>query len=129
MRIIIAGTRTFSDYVLLKKTMDDIISTLAEQRITVISGGAKGADKLGEEWLSERLENSRSLVNWDLIRFPADWDKHGKAAGPIRNEEMANNADMCVVFWDGKSKGSAHMIKTALKKSLLVKVVNYGEDK
>ena len=126
MRIIIAGTRTFSDYTLLKTTMDDILNQLSAKnsdKLTILSGCAKGADALGEKWFFEHFP-----CNWVLDSYPADWDKHGKAAGPIRNEEMANNADMCVVFWDGESKGSAHMIKTALKKGLLVKVVYYGKD-
>jgi hypothetical protein len=109
--------------------MDDILKELSAEnadKITILSGCAKGADTLGEKWFNE---HRAFPSNWHLNLYPADWDKHGKAAGPIRNEEMANNADMCVVFWDAKSKGSAHMIKVALKKGLLVKVVYYGEDK
>ena len=117
MKIIIAGTRTFDNKQLLFNIMNDIVWKLKLQIPIVISGTAQGADKLGEEWAEER--------NFAISRFPADWNKHGKAAGPIRNSQMADVADMCVVFWDGKSKGTKNMIETALSKGLFVKVVKY----
>ena len=97
--------------------MNLLVSKLNLQYFAVVSGTAEGADKLGEEWAEERQVACK--------RFPADWNKHGKAAGPIRNSQMADNADMCVVFWDGISKGTKNMIQTALTKGLLVKVVRY----
>jgi hypothetical protein len=119
MKIIIAGTRTFDNKHLLSSQMDWILSQLDLQfcNIHVVSGTAEGADKLGEEWAEERKIT--------VSRFPPDWNKHGKAAGPIRNSQMADVADMCVVFWDGKSKGTKNMIETALSKGLFVKVVKY----
>lgn len=120
MKIIIAGTRTFNDKNLLFNQMDLIIlKFFLVENIKIISGTAEGADKLGEEWAKER--------NFLCERFPPDWNKHGKAAGPIRNAQMADAADMCVVFWDGKSKGTKNMIETALSKGLLVKVIKYGD--
>ena len=119
MKIIIAGTRTFNDKHLLFCQMDYLIAKFDLQYFEVISGTAEGADKLGEEWGKERHAT--------ITRFPADWNKHGKAAGPIRNAEMADVADICVVFWDGKSKGTKNMIETALSKGLMVKVIKYGE--
>ena len=56
---------------------------------------------------------------------PADWDKHGKAAGPIRNAEMAEVADALIAFWDGQSRGTANMISLAKSKGLSVAVVRY----
>ena len=117
MKIIIAGTRTFDNKQLLFNIMNDIIEKLDLHYFEVISGTAEGADKLGEEWAEERKIT--------VSRFPPDWNKHGKAAGPIRNSQMADAADMCVVFWDGKSKGTKNMIETALSKGLFVKVVKY----
>jgi len=121
MKIIIAGTRNFTDKHLLFCQMDWILSQLDLQfcNIWIVSGTAEGADKLGEEWAEERKIT--------VSRFPPDWNKHGKAAGPIRNAQMADAADMCVVFWDGKSKGTKNMIETALSKGLLVKVIKYGD--
>ncbi len=119
MKIIIAGTRNFTDKHLLFCQMDFLIAKLALQYFSVVSGTAEGADKIGEEWAEER--------KLACERFPPDWNKHGKAAGPIRNAQMADAADMCVVFWDGKSKGTKNMIETALSKGLLVKVIKYGD--
>lgn len=118
MRVIIAGTRTFNDVEFLKKQMyyafrNDYISE-------IVSGCAKGADLLGEEWAKER--------NIPVKRFPADWAKHGKAAGPMRNEEMAKNADACIVFWDGESKGTKNMIDNAKKQNLKLFVIYYKDE-
>lgn len=57
--------------------------------------------------------------------FPADWNKHGKAAGPILNAEMAEVADALIAFWDGKSRGTANMIQLAKDKGLKVAIVYY----
>lgn len=69
----------------------------------IISGKADGIDTCGENW-------AKSFVSPIKIKeFPADWDKHGKAAGPIRNKEMAEYGDVLLLIWDGKSKGSKNM--------------------
>lgn len=119
MKIIIAGTRTFTDKHFLFTEMNKLVTKLNLQYFSVVSGTQDGADKLGEKWAEER--------NLVCERFPPDWDKYKKAAGPIRNAEMADVADICVVFWDGKSKGSRNMIETALSKGLLVKIIKFGD--
>jgi hypothetical protein len=83
---------------------------------TVVSGGAKGVDALGERYAVE--------MNLPLHIYEADWEQHGRAAGPIRNRKMAENADALIAIWDGKSKGTKNMIETAEKKGLLVYVKN-----
>lgn len=114
MRTIIAGGRDFSDFKLL-------CSTLSEQKVSlVVSGCARGADRLGEKWAAG--------VGIPISRFPAEWDTHGKSAGYIRNTAMAENADVLVAFWDGNSRGTKHMIDVATKKKLQVTVVLYGAD-
>jgi hypothetical protein len=112
MKIIIAGSRGFTDYQLLRSTLIPFINAGIFE---VVSGCAKGADELGEQFAAEF-----SLV---VKKFPANWDKYGKAAGYKRNEEMAIYADALVAFWDGQSKGTKHMIDLALKHGLMVKVV------
>jgi hypothetical protein len=116
MRVIIAGGRDFNNYSLLEEEMDFLNDRLAHC-ITVVSGGAKGADALGELW--GRENDLRVRV------FPAKWDEYGKSAGYRRNVDMANHSEMLVAFWDGKSKGTKHMIDIALEKGLLVQVVRY----
>lgn len=123
MRIIVAGGRTFNDYPLLKKTLDEYIfggndpDDLVFDLVEIVSGTANGADKLGEKYAIENIFN--------IKRFPADWDKYQKRAGYIRNEEMAKYANACVCFWDGESKGTKHMIDLAKNYGLDLKVVIY----
>ena len=80
----------------------------------VVSGGAPGVDTLGEQYADE--------MNIPVHVYEADWDKHGRAAGPIRNRKMAENAEALIALWDGKSKGTKNMIETATKKGLMVYV-------
>lgn len=122
-RIIVAGSRDFSDYGLLKKKMLNIIAEHEYENIKIVSGTARGADRLGE-WFAEEF-------NYDIVRFPAAWDRFGKRAGYIRNEEMAkyaiadDNQGVLVAFWDGKSRGTKHMIDLADKHGLEVIIVKY----
>lgn len=115
MKLIIAGGRDFSDYDLLTREVETLI--VGESHVEIVSGGAKGADRLGEFFAIDH--------DLPIKRFPADWDKYGKAAGFKRNSEMADYADHCICFWDGKSKGTGHMINLANNKGLVVTVVNY----
>lgn len=120
-KVIIAGSRGFSNYKLLKETCN---STLREKKKTnnviIVSGHAKGADLAGEQYANEE--------KFDLEIFPADWKKYGKSAGFRRNEQMAEFADALIAFWDGKSNGTKHMIDIATEKGMNVKVVNYGKN-
>lgn len=117
LRLIVAGSRGFNDYELLKRKLDYVLRNRVDERITIVSGTAKGADQLGEQYAKER--------GYALMRYPADWDKHGKSAGYIRNKEMAKNADGLIAFWDGKSRGTKHMIDLAREQGLKVIIVRY----
>ena len=108
MKLIIAGSR---DFTYISSPMID--SFLEAHHIyyrnieQIVSGGAAGADTAGE--------NYANCVDIDVERFPADWKTHGKAAGPIRNKQMAEYADALLLIWDGESKGSANMKKEMQK--------------
>lgn len=116
-KVIIAGTRSFDDYDLLRTKMDHLLSRRHE--VEIVSGAARGADQLGERYAAER--------GFALKQFPADWHTYGKSAGYRRNAEMAEYADAVVVFWDGKSRGSKHMVDLARAKGLEVRVIIYKE--
>lgn len=120
IRIIIAGGRDFSNYSKLKAHMDEFLETVTCP-VTIVSGGARGADTLGEQYAREH--------GYPVKRFPANWDKYGKSAGPKRNEEMAlyvaEEHGVLVAFWDGKSRGTKDMIDRATEYKLEVQVVNY----
>ena len=108
MKVIIAGSREIVDSSLL-------IEALIESNFEVtkiISGGARGADRIGEQY-------SRAY-NIPLTVIKPDWDKYGKRAGYKRNEQMAEVADALIALWDGKSKGTKHMIDLANDKGLMV---------
>jgi len=101
MKLIIAGTRNIAD------AADEVCCAICEFELAydvteLVSGASGNVDLAGEEWAREN--------DIPIKRFPADWDKHGKAAGPIRNREMAEYADALIAVWDGESKGTANMI-------------------
>ncbi len=105
-RIVIAGCRTFNDYEVAKDYIDYCISEIKKKyTIVFVSGGCKGADKIGERYAREN--------GYSVELYPADWNKYGKAAGPIRNKEMAKNSDYVICFWDRKSSGTKSMINYA----------------
>ena len=90
---------------------------LKTHNVIIVSGHASGVDSLGEKFAADH--------NLQCELYPADWDKHGKAAGPIRNAEMAEVADALIAFWDGQSRGTKSMIDLARKKGLQVAIVRY----
>lgn len=115
-KVIVAGSRNFTDYDLLTQKLDTLLQNVTDE-IEIVSGTASGADKLGERYAEKRCLSVK--------RFPADWDKHGKRAGYLRNAEMAKYADALVAFWDGKSKGTEHMINLAQENNLRIKRVMF----
>lgn len=108
MKTIIAGSRKFKDYVVLRSFMD----TVKPRPTLVLSGCADGADDLGERWARAK--------KIPIKRFRPDWNKYGKKAGPMRNLEMALQAQTLVAFWNGESRGTRHMIATAAARGLRV---------
>lgn len=80
----------------------------------VISGTARGADQIGEEWAAAHRV--------PVERFPADWNRYGKRAGYLRNVQMADRAEALIALWDGDSQGTKHMIDIGRAKGLLVHV-------
>lgn len=101
----------------MKKELNQFVRDLNVKEIEVVSGKAKGADTLGEMYAKH--------YNQKIKEFPANWGEYGKSAGYRRNTEMAKYADACIVFWDGKSKGTKHMIDIAKKQGLILKIVIY----
>ncbi len=125
LRVIIASGRDFDDFPKLISSCIDILSKTDTDcgRIRIVGGGARGADELGEQFAK--------LYHYELTRFLAEWDKLGKGAGYARNTEMAKfaseqgNHGVLIAFWDGKSRGTKHMIDTSRKYGLEVHIVNY----
>jgi ABC-type enterochelin transport system substrate-binding protein len=115
MKVIIAGGRNFNDYNKLRESCDNIL--VNQKDVEIVSGTAAGADTLGERYAQEK--------GYEVKKFPAQWDLYGKSAGYKRNQQMAEYADGLIAFWDGKSRGTKHMIDIATNKGLKVRVVRY----
>lgn len=132
IKIIIAGSRTYSDYETLKYVIDNILQSniynkgFENSNIEIICGKAKGADTLGEQYAKENGMN--------IKYFPADWNNYGKSAGYIRNKQMALYASYkkgygaLIAFWDGRSKGTKNMIELAKKQGLKIFCYYYNND-
>lgn len=124
LRIIIAGSRTFNDYIKLEASVSEVIDNIKhddDTEIKIISGGARGADRLGAKYGHE--------YSYRVVEFLPDWDNLGKKAGYIRNVQMAeyavedDNKGVLIAFWDGESKGTMHMINIAKRYGLDVYVI------
>lgn len=117
MKLIIAGSRTVHpDNVAINGAISDAFGAATLLRISeIVSGGANGADACGEHYAK-----AHGLA---IKQFPANWDKHGKAAGKLRNREMADYADAALVFWDGMSSGSCDMVTRMVARGKPVRVV------
>ena len=119
-RVIIAGSRSFNNYALLR---EHCLSVLQEKmkthKVIIVSGHARGADSLGERFANE--------LGLPFELHPAKWRLLGKAAGMVRNAEMAKCSDALIAFWDGESRGTRHMINFARKRGLDISVFNTSQ--
>jgi hypothetical protein len=102
-RILVCGGRDYADQAMLFGALD----MQAEQSriLRIIQGGASGADQLARFWCYSRK------VRYD--NYPADWNKHGKAAGPIRNQQMLDEGRPTMVFAFSGGRGTADMVRRA----------------
>lgn len=111
MKLIIAGSRDFADFALMEKVLKYF--EISE----IVCGGARGADLLGKEYGDK--------YNIPVKMFPANWERFGNRAGPLRNIEMAEYGDALIAFWDGESTGTKHMITEAHRRKLYTVVIKY----
>ena len=118
MRVLVCGGREFNDY---GKVSDTLCAIHQETGIScVIHGGARGADHLASEWAKIYCVGER-------VEF-ADWDQHGKAAGPIRNQRMLDVylPNLVVAFPGGR--GTDDMVRRAEKAGVKVMRVTVSEE-
>lgn len=121
-RVVVAGCRDYSNYSEAKEFIDFCISRInKENTLIFVSGGCTGADLLGERYAKEN--------GFKYERYSAEWTIHGKAAGPIRNEKMAQISDYIICFWDGKSKGTKNMTDCAqlYNKPIKIKIIHLDD--
>jgi len=109
MRILICGGRDYNYYSDLLIAMDDIVKHINPDDITIISGHARGADKLGEKWAMSR--------DLSIETYPALWDIYGKSAGFKRNIQMLDTKPDLVVAFPG-GNGTAHTVRNAKQRGI-----------
>lgn len=138
MKVIIAGGRDMNDYKLVKTFCDAVLKNVPKNEIEIVSGACStgvvtyvrpdgtnvcGADGCGEKYAA--------FHGYPCTIFPAHWDTHGKAAGGIRNQQMADyleaDKDGCILFWDGNSRGTEDMGRRAGKKGLKIRMKRYSK--
>ena len=116
--LIVAGGREFNDATLMANELTMLRrNELADYEVNIVCGNARGADMMGAAYAGYH--------SLRVIEFPAQWDTFGKSAGYRRNVEMAENAQGLLAFWDGKSRGTKHMIDIATERGLSVRVIHY----
>jgi predicted Rossmann fold nucleotide-binding protein DprA/Smf involved in DNA uptake len=115
MKIAIVGTRSFDDYEAVKTFMSIVSAGVVVEAI--VSGGAEGADTLGECYAHDN--------GIPMVVFKPEWDLYGKSAGMMRNRTIVQNSDLIVAFWDGYSAGTQNTINLAKKSGKPVYIYNY----
>ena len=118
-KIVVAGSRGFNNY----ETAKEFIITCLEKEnltepISFLSGGCRGSDLLGDRYAKE--------YGYPVEVYPAEWNRYGRGAGPIRNERMAEEADIIICFWDGNSKGTGTLLEYARRynKTVYLKLID-----
>ena len=118
LKIIVAGSRDITDYNFIQNNLDVILRN-TKKKVEIVSGGARGVDTLAIQYAKGRQLSFKE--------FSANWNEHGKAAGPIRNAEMAHYSNGLIAFWDGISRGTKNMIDTMDKLNKPYKVITLGD--
>lgn len=123
MKVLVCGGRDYNDYDRMRSVLDSICDEfglwdegrLVPKDITIIHGGARGADRLADQW---------AVTNWVPIKeYKADWAKYGKSAGHRRNQEMLDKAkpDLVIAFPGGR--GTADMVRRAKQAGVEVREI------
>jgi hypothetical protein len=115
MRTIIAGSRGFADLAVVDQAMWEAQVFAEITPSVILSGTARGADQLGEQWAE--------IHGVPIEQYPPDWQKYPNAGGFVRNKAMATRADALVAVWNGWSPGTKSMIQIARTQRLKVYVV------
>lgn len=117
-KVVIGGCREFTDYAVFSASVDAFLSELVKRgKICILSGACRGVDEMGERYAAEH--------GFAVERYPAEWGKYGRSAGPRRNREMVEKADFVIAFWDGESAGTRSLVQYAeqLGKPLRIKKI------
>lgn len=117
-RVVVSGCREYNNYVEAKTYIEECLNEFdIKEKIVFVVGGCKGADKLAEISAQEN--------GIDIEIHPAQWEKFGRKAGPLRNKQMVEKSDYVICFWDGNSRGTKSTINYARQhnKPLKIKMI------
>ncbi|HXH35730.1 MAG TPA: SLOG family protein [Plantibacter sp.] len=115
-RVIVTGSRDFNDRDAIRRALEALTT---HANVTIVHGGARGADHIAAE--------EADYIGYTVEEHPADWARHGKRAGILRNLEMLDaGATRVIAFWDGQSRGTAHTIRAARERGMRVSIVRPG---
>ncbi len=118
LKLAVVGSRSFEDAELMRQWIETICRGVLPTDLEIISGGARGADKLAGEYA---FQNRITYVE-----YPADWERDGRAAGMMRNTQIVGRATAVLAFWDGKSPGTADTINKAVLAKKPVTIIAFG---
>ena len=115
-RIAIIGSRNYP----LPEQVRNFVKELSQHNdeLTIVSGGARGVDSIAVE--AAEAAGAKTKV------WPADWEKHGRKAGILRNYDIVNDAQRVVAFWDLQSRGTMHSMRIAKERGKLWRI--FGPD-
>lgn len=119
VKIAVVGSRGFDDYELFESVMNRFLSKF--ERVSFISGGAGGADRMAERYAKEH--------SIEITIYKPEWKRYGRGAGYVRNKLIWEESDFGIAFWDGESKGTRHSFKLATKMSKELFVYDYVENR
>lgn len=119
MKIAVIGSRDFNKKEYLYSAIDQFISESNEVDISIISGGAQGADAIAKSYAHDR--------SYNYEEFKPDWKQFGRGAGPIRNAAIVEACDTLIAFWDGKSRGTQDAINKAKKLNKHIVIMSFAE--
>lgn len=112
MRVLVCGGRNYNNYNEVARVLNNLYIALDKDNLTIIDGGARGADTLANTWaISNGVKTER---------FFADWSKHGKSAGPRRNKQMLEEGKPSMIIAFPGGKGTANMVSIARKADVYV---------
>lgn len=115
LKVAVIGSRSLTDYDVVEEAMEPYRNRAG----MIVSGGARGTDRLAEEWAKEN--EVETLI---FLPDPA----HGRGGYRIRNEKIVESADMVVAFWDGKSRGTKMVIEMCKDLGVPVEIVKISSD-
>jgi len=120
LKICVVGSRSIDQPELVFKWIDQFIKDQGVGKVTIISGGAKGVDKLAKEYARIRALDFVEFVPYHQLDKTV---KFSKRHFFIRNKQMIANADKVLAIWDGVSSGTEHAISYAQKIGVPIMVI------